>query len=216
MAEVLVLALSDRLLLWVYEFSFEVLTEAEVAYVDELDFCAELVELSDSDAFWLLLAEAFKLAFADFDEEFDADLLAEALRLAPNVPAALAELAEVLDALSVPWLDEPPLLAVVLLDALPELAEEAPPPDELLLSVELPEVPAELGFWMMVVGVVEAVFLVELEVDVSLLLFDPLAEAFREAPSVPAALELAELFAEDASVVARDALALFDADSVSL
>jgi hypothetical protein len=167
-----------------------------------------------------LLADAFKLAFEDFDEEFDADLFAEAFRVAPSVPAALPLLAEVLDALSVAWLDEPPLLAVVVLDALPELAEEAPPPAEVLVSDELPEVLAELAGGVTIttgLGVgVEAVFLVELEVDVSLLADDLFAEAFSEAPSVPAALELAALFAEEASVVAREALALFDADAVWL
>jgi len=61
-----------------------------------------------------------------------------------------------------------------------------------------------------------AVSLVELDVDVLLLLFDALAEAFKEAASVPAALELLDLFAELASLALRDALALFEFDSVSL
>jgi len=101
--------------------------------VDELAFCEALVELSDSELLELLLAETFRLAFEAFEDELDADLFAEAFRLAPSVPAALPVLAEVFDALSVAWLEEPPLVAVVLLDALPEVDEEDPPPDELLL-----------------------------------------------------------------------------------
>jgi len=172
----------------------------------ELASCAALAEVEFVAAFFVLAAFEAELTF-------DAELLVDAELL-----ALLAALVAVFEVLPVPALAVPPLDALRLSAALPEVVDVLPPLEDGLLNDELPtdvEDPVEVAVAVFKVLLELAVLLLELalfaaalpveDADFTLLAFCALL-------AVEALVEVSDLFAlleaEDISVVALLLLAL--------
>lgn len=171
-------------------------------------FCEALLLLDDFDhcEAWAddeLEVEFAFLALLDAELTFDAELLAAADWL-----ALLDASVSVLEELLVPLLADAPLDALRLLAALPEVVDVLPPLDDGLLNDELPTdvddpfVPAE------------AVFEVELELAVSLLLLALLADALWFAAADFTLLAVFAALDDEASVVAELLFPLLAADDM--
>jgi hypothetical protein len=148
---------------------------------------------------------------SDLDVFADRLLFEARFKLPTNDAALFEPVVSVADVLLVEFVADPPLAAWVLLAALPTVPDVLPPLEEVLFEAELPVVPA------LPPGAAAAVFPVEPELRVPLLVSALFAEAFNAAAAdltslaVSAPLEAKEL------VVAFDLLLLLaaEADAVS-
>lgn len=210
MIAVLVALFSAELVLWFdEELVVEVVTRLLALFeadalcaawfaVEELAFCAALAAVEFVLSFFVLAAFEAELTF-------DAELLVDAELL-----AALAALVAVFEVLPVPALAVPPLDALRLSAALPDVVDVLPPLEDGLLNDELPtdvDDPVEVAV---------AVFEVLLELAVLLLELALFAAALLVEDADFTLLAFCALLAVEASDVVAALFALFEAEDISV
>jgi hypothetical protein len=184
--------------LWLFELLEDSPNDEVFMAEEDFAFCAAL----DDEALVAKLSVTAALA--------DRLLLEDALRVAFNPFAVVAEVVFVPAAFVVELPDVAPLVAERLSPAVPALDEVLPPLAELLVFVAL------LTFVAVPFVPAATVFAVEPLLDVALPVFPVLAVTPRVAASDLVSLFVSDPFAAKAFVVALDLLALLEADEVSV